>query len=454
MRPNAGKTRKPTNDKNLFTDTVADEENVSLPLACHSTGAVGAYKGDSITTDLRKAIQNEEFVLYYQPRIDVISGQVVAAEALIRWQHASWGQISPGEFIHIAEETGLIVPLGNWVLETVCRKLTQWSAIGLPDIKISVNISARQLFMHDFVESVEAVLRKFQVVAKRLELEITETSLLPNEPFIVQSIQRLRTLGIAIFFDDFGTGYSTLSSLQHFELDGIKLDRSFVMHIPSKRTSTQIVRSVIWLAHSLMLTVVAEGVETQAQLDFLKQEKCDEVQGFFYSKPLPDDQFLRFVGLGAQALAIMNETSGEDAETLPAEHKYVRAALPNPIIASVTVIAMNARPLSSGLSEVLVLEVGPGGLRFVSNLRFPTNQGLVLLFKMNLFNIVIELEGFVVWSKEVENGLFQYSVKFSLDELKRNKFVPLLNQLAMELKSGNVPNAHFYAGNLLSFFSL
>ncbi|GMA63619.1 sensor domain-containing protein [Alicyclobacillus fastidiosus] len=229
-----------------------------------STLTAGTYKEFSLANDFRKALQNEEFVLYYQPRLDTITRKIVAAEALIRWEHDDWGLVSPVEFIHIAEETGLIVPLGNWILKTVCRQIHTWSKSGMADIRVSVNISAKQFLVDDFVDSVWSILREFDVKPERIEFEITETTIIPNDSAIVESIRRLRQMGIAIYFDDFGTGYSSLSWLQRFELDGIKLDKSFVTHVPVRWAPTQIVSSVIRLAHSLNLTVVAEGLKPTA----------------------------------------------------------------------------------------------------------------------------------------------------------------------------------------------
>ncbi|MFD1677983.1 EAL domain-containing protein [Alicyclobacillus fodiniaquatilis] len=252
---------------------------------------MGTCRNFALANGMGRALKNSEFALHYQPRVDTITGKMIAAEALIRWAHPQWGFVSPAEFIPIAESSGLIVPIGEWVLREACSQLRKWREAGLPEIKVSVNISVKQFLTHDFVDTVQYILRQFQIDPLFIEFEITETAILPDDPAIAEAIKQFRDMGISIYFDDFGTGYSSLSWLQRLDLDGIKLDKSFVDHIPHNWAPTQIVASVIQLAHRLNITVVAEGVETEQQLAYLKENECDEFQGYLYSRALPASAF-------------------------------------------------------------------------------------------------------------------------------------------------------------------
>ena len=250
----------------------------------------------NLETSLRRAIENEELVLYYQPQIDYGSGLVVAAEALVRWQHPSLGLLPPSEFIPLAEDTGVIVPLGAWVMRTACAEARTWQAVGFGDIRIAVNVSARQFRQADFLESLVQVLADTGLDADRLELELTETSIMENAEAAVNLLTAIRRLGVKIAIDDFGTGYSSLSYLKRLPIDTLKLDRSFVNEATSDPDDAALVMAVITLAHNLRLKVVAEGVETEEQLKFLRLLRCDGGQGYLFGKPMPADAFRSSLG--------------------------------------------------------------------------------------------------------------------------------------------------------------
>jgi diguanylate cyclase (GGDEF)-like protein len=250
--------------------------------------------------DLRRALDRDELEVYYQPQARVESGSIVGAEALVRWRHPTRGMVSPAEFIPLAEETGLINPLGEWVLRTACRQLRAWRDAGLPPIRMAVNLSVKQLLKKDFASSIEQALNDTGVDPSMLELEITESTLMENAQDTLEALHRLRGLGVRLSIDDFGTGYSSLSYLKRFPVDIIKIDRSFVRDVPHDADDASIVTGIIALAHSLRLEVVAEGVETASQLAFLQERSCDLMQGYYLSKPVPAEQFAREM-LGASA---------------------------------------------------------------------------------------------------------------------------------------------------------
>ena len=248
-----------------------------------------------LENDLRRALERNEMEVYYQPQARLDNGHIVGMEALIRWNHPSRGLVSPIEFIPLAEETGLINPLGDWVLRTACDQVQTWIKAGLPHIKVAVNISVHQLMQKNFAAIVEKTLAASGLAPDLLELEITESTLMEHAQDTLEALHRLRDLGIRLSIDDFGTGYSSLAYLKRFPVDIIKIDRSFVRDICEDADDAAIVTGIIALAHSLRLEVVAEGVETEAQLSFLREKSCDLMQGFYLSKAVPADQFLHLI---------------------------------------------------------------------------------------------------------------------------------------------------------------
>ena len=243
-----------------------------------------------LENSLRHALEREEFRVYYQPRIDVASSRIVGAEALIRWDCPGKGIVPPDSFISIAEETGLIIPIGQWILREACRQNSAWRRAGLPPIAVSVNLSPIQFRHTGLVDSVAAALTEAGLDPKSLELEVTESFVMHDAERINVAMQSLKALGVDIAVDDFGTGYSSLSYLKRFPVDRLKVDKSFVRDIDSDPDDAAIVRAIITLGHALNLRVVAEGVETAAHLDYLKLHGCDEVQGYYFSRPVPASQ--------------------------------------------------------------------------------------------------------------------------------------------------------------------
>ncbi|WP_233588301.1 bifunctional diguanylate cyclase/phosphodiesterase [Herminiimonas sp. KBW02] len=241
---------------------------------------------------LRQAISNEDFVLHYQPKVCLASHRIIGAEALVRWNSAHSGMVSPASFIPLAEETGLIIPLGEWVLRTACRQNRAWQDAGYPPIPISVNLSPRQLARGDIVEVVERILDETGLQAQYLELEITESVMTTDVEKSFALLTRLRALGVKISLDDFGTGYSSLSYLKRFPVDTLKIDQSFVRDIATDQDSAAIVKAIISLGRNLNLTVLAEGIETEDQFRFLLENGCDEGQGYLMSKPIPNKNFV------------------------------------------------------------------------------------------------------------------------------------------------------------------
>ncbi|MDE2429237.1 MAG: EAL domain-containing protein [Burkholderiales bacterium] len=253
-----------------------------------------------IASDLHDALLSDQLQLHYQPKADLQTGKVIGMEALIRWQHPVRGMISPSYFIPIAEDCGLIGKLGEWVLRQACNDIKKWIALGIQVPCIAINVSPRQLRESGFALKIESILQSMQVAPENISLEITESVLLHHEDAIANMLDELKRMGFSLSLDDFGTGYSALSYLKHFPFDYVKIDQSFVRELPHSTGDASISKAIIAMAHSLGIQVIAEGVEDEAQCEFLSANMCDQIQGFFFSKPLPPEKTLAFLKEGNQ----------------------------------------------------------------------------------------------------------------------------------------------------------
>lgn len=246
-------------------------------------------KIDNMQAELSSAIQNNEFVLHYQPQYDIATERLEALEALIRWQHPTRGLLLPGHFLPQAEENGMMVPIGEWVLKAACKQNNEWRDKKFKPIRIAINVSGKQFLAHNFVTLVKAVLEQYQLSHKLLEVELTENIILHDQEVIVAEIKQLHELGISIALDDFGTGYSSISHLKKIPVDRIKIDKTLIQSIDKSRSDATIVQAIITLAKGLHLRVLAEGVETEEQLEILQSMQCNEVQGYYFSEAITPD---------------------------------------------------------------------------------------------------------------------------------------------------------------------
>jgi diguanylate cyclase len=309
------------NDQELFTTTsigiaifpedgeTAEEllKNADLAMyyAKHSGGNTFRYFSTKMTevaqrrltleNNLRKAIERDELDLHYQPQLDLITGNFCGVEALLRWDCKELGRIAPVEFIPLAEDTGLIISIGEWVLRKACHQAKNWQAQGLALSRIAVNVSVIQLLNKGFSSLLAAVLAETGLEPEALELELTESALISDEVTILAVLHKLKKIGVTLAIDDFGTGYSSLSRLKNFPIDCLKIDRSFVCEIEENLVNTSIVSALIAMAEGMNMKVIAEGVETEVQLAFLKEKQCNEVQGYLLSKPLLAKQIEEFI---------------------------------------------------------------------------------------------------------------------------------------------------------------
>jgi diguanylate cyclase (GGDEF)-like protein len=244
----------------------------------------------TLENSLRLALEKKELFLVYQPQMDIATGRITGLEALLRWQHPDLGLVPPDRFIRIAENSGLIVPIGEWVVRTACRQARKWQDEGLPAVSVAVNVSAVQFRQEGFCELIRRVLHETGLAPQYLELELTESLLLANADLMLSVVQELKAMGVTLAIDDFGTGYSSFSYLRQFRVSKLKIDRVFIRDVAVNPDDAAITTAIISMAKSLRLKVIAEGVEDEAQMSFLRAHQCDEIQGYYFSKPLAVDK--------------------------------------------------------------------------------------------------------------------------------------------------------------------
>jgi len=245
----------------------------------------------SIETNLRRALERGELSLDYQARLDFRTNEITGVEALLRWNNQYLGAVTPTQFIPVAEETGLIVPIGKWVMKTACAQNMAWQKQGLPPVCVAVNLSLRQLMDDNLLEDIKSVLKETGLAPNLLELEITESMVMHNPSRLIALLTKIKALGVRLAIDDFGTGYSSLAQIKHFPIDTLKVDRSFIRNLPQDSEDKAITEAIITMGKTLSLTVVAEGVETPEQENYLREHVCDEMQGFYFSKPVAAELF-------------------------------------------------------------------------------------------------------------------------------------------------------------------
>ncbi|MDR7238777.1 EAL domain-containing protein [Neobacillus drentensis] len=396
----------------------------------HSS-SIQSFKSYSIGRDLKKAVENNEMILYYQSRVDTYSNQIIAAEALIRWNHPEWGLISPHEFLSIAEENGLITDIDDWVLKEACNQIKKWKEEQLHTVPISINISAVHFMKRDWSRTVAKVIQDAGIQPYDLEFEITESTVLNTESMVRDTINSLRDLGISIALDDFGVGYSSISYLNQFPFDVIKIDKSFIRNMLLSDKNLHIAKSIIYMAKGLQIRVVAEGVETIQQLKVLQKEQCQEIQGYLFSHPVPVDEFETL--LQKRILPPLDP----ELKAKQNKRKHYRLNFPYPLEADMTLVSISGRNMALGKSNVLIHDMSIGGLRYVSTLKLPVRGDVLFQFETEILGKIIKMDGSIVWKEEINDDLTEYGIQFRFGKDEQAALSRLLNTFEYLLKNSN-----------------
>ncbi|MDG5786715.1 EAL domain-containing protein [Evansella sp. AB-P1] len=393
---------------------------------------VGTYKTFTLVNSLRKAITNNELTLLYQPIVSTESKEIVGSEALVRWNHPTWGMISPAEFIPLAENNGLIIPLGNWVLRKACEQNKLWQKQGLTPIKISVNFSTLQLLQADLYETVSDILEETEMNPRFLVIEITENILLNENKQTLQAIQQLKDLGVKFAIDDFGTGYSSIMYLRNLDIDILKIDQSFMKEI-EKSENQDIFSTLVNLAMNLNLDVVVEGVESKEQFSIVNQFKCREVQGYYFSRPIPPMEFQYLLFEGVTNSAVLEQ----QAPYKPLEEKdrraYSRIEFSAPLKGHMTIQSIGEKKVNIGNTKILIENISAGGLRFMSDIQLPVRRNIKIKIGVQLVDEYVEQLARIVWRNEEDNGMKQYGIEFLIDDEEREHLQQKLSILANEI---------------------
>lgn len=408
------------------------------------TANINTDKLFSLRNDFKQAMDENQFLLYYQPIYHTGTNQIDSVEALVRWNHPKWGIVLPNEFILFAEESGVIIELGKWVLRTVCQNLRQWHEAGY-FVKASVNLSLVQFLQTDLLETIKSTLQENRLDPKWLTIEINESAMIEQEIKVLGKVKKMREMGIKISLDDFGTGYASFEKLKDLKPDILKLDKSLIEGIPAEKNSIEIAKSIIQLANRLSISVVAEGVETKEQHEFLTEFECDYVQGHLLSRPVIQENIEKL--LQGQWLA------ENGSQHVKENRKYFRVEFKYPFEASMTVSELNGKKVELGNTKILIKNIGPGGLRFSSTIKLPSNSDIQLKFQLMVLEEKLELYGVIIYDLEQE-GVYQYGVKFIVDEPTREYLIKHFNQFQLLLnKTPILPKHAFVTENVKTYFN-
>ncbi|WP_210469740.1 bifunctional diguanylate cyclase/phosphodiesterase [Sporosarcina sp. 6E9] len=404
---------------------------------------VSTYKVFSLRNELQQALENNQFVIHYQPIINIITKEIEGVEALLRWNHPDWGIVPPDEFIPLAEESGAIIHIGEWVLQNVCESVSSWHKSGYP-IRASVNLSIVQFLQPDLVNMIACILEENDLDSKWLTIEITESTTIEQEEKMFDKLNQLRKLGVQIALDDFGTGYASFNKLIEIKPSILKLDSALIQGIPTEKISAEIVTAIIQLAHRLSIKVVAEGVETIEQEKFVADLACDWVQGYLYSKAVPPKKFLEML---EGQLASINESDlkQDRSKNVTIEFKY-------PLEAMMTIAELNERKVKLGNKNVLLENIKPDQLCFLSNVKLPVGTDMLLKFQLIIMGEQLTLFGKIVCDTEQEY-FHQYDVKLIIEEQNRDLLIKQLDKLYLELNNDwLIPGHSFISESAENYF--
>jgi diguanylate cyclase (GGDEF)-like protein/PAS domain S-box-containing protein len=407
---------------------------------------VESFKYLQLEIDLHNAIKKNQLYIEYQPKIDVKTQRATSAEALLRWKHPIWGEVSPAEFITISEDTTIHQEIADFVIDCVCKQVGEWGRQGVSFQTVSLNLSPKDFLKRTLVDQIKTAVDKYDVSPELLEIEITEGALLENTTVVHEQVTRLQELGIKLALDDFGTGYSSIHYLKQLPVSTVKIDRSFIQHLPQNEEDVIIVKSIINLSKGLKKKVVAEGVETEEQYLLLQQLGCDEIQGYYYSKSISGPEMKKWFQMEHV------QPKKKEPKTTVNRRKYFRVDFPLPLSTQMTILTFNDKKVSLGSTEVMVQDMGAGGLRFLSHLRMLPNENIIYGFETEILQSNIKLSGKVVWYQEKDQGIFEYGVTYTISDPERSELSVLLNAFSLKLRADpNFREGNFVAQNPITY---
>lgn len=408
---------------------------------------VESFKSYHLEKDLRKSLMHEELYVEYQPKVNPNTSRIEGIEALVRWNHPEWGVVSPSEFIPLAEDSGFIFKLGDWVMQEVCEALGRWVKQGLPVVPVSVNVSPKRLLKSDFVQTVQEIIFAAGIEPSLIELELTEQTIIRNTEATKQIISELKAFGVKVALDDFGTGYSSLSYLKDLNMDTLKIDKSFIDGITLKKENDAIVKSLIYLCREIDINVVAEGVETKEQLNFLLQQECQQIQGYIYSRSVSEKKIKSL--LKKEYIKPLQKNAS--AEAIENKRKFYRIRLSTPLTADMTIVKFKSKEVNLGSSKAIIEDLSLGGLKFISTINLPVQKDIVIQISTQILGIEVNFIGINVWKLE-ENDIYNYGFEFIMNEVERDRLAPLLNKMVIQLKeSAILPDSSILQENKVTY---
>ncbi|KNZ41319.1 EAL domain-containing protein [Acetobacterium bakii] len=390
------------------------------------------YKQFELRNDFRKAIKKNQFEIFYQPVVKLKNRKILVVEALIRWNHPAWGLVSPDEFIYLAEETGSIIEMEKWMLKELCHNCKTMLKKGLPNPRVMVNFSSIQFFEKNFAQHIHNIFDEFKLNPKLLIVKVTE-NLLTNESENIQgNIQKLRSMGIKVALND---ASFSLSCLKNFNIDVLIMDGSFLNNIFMNKASALMVQTVVNLTRELNIKLMATGIENWEQISFLQQLNCYAGQGNIFSRPLPKNTFKKILEKGTCEPLLPRSTY---AELVDERRNYFRLIFHKYLQADLVILKIKEKIMDVGNTKILIRDIGPGGLCFISDIQFPVERAFTLQFETSLLDKKIKVYGNPVHIEELSDHLYQYGVKFSINEDERDNLMKILFEVQIKVKKSTV----------------
>ena len=391
--------------------------------------SIKLLKDSQLISDLFLSIQKNELYLEYQPKIDAKSLAVTGAEALIRWHHPVWGDLSAGEFIPFVKSMGLEEDISVFIINEAVRQLKQWEKEGVSDPRVSINLSPENFSIPSLYNYIKRILKKHKVSPQQLEIEITEDTKLNYDKEIIESVEKIRNLGVSVALDDIGDGFSSIYDLIYFKFATVKIDRMAIDDLENNQEQKIIVKALIDICKSLKIKSIVEGVERKEQLEILRDMGCDEIQGFYFSPSVSSEEMKKWFQMDHAV------PSDQTLEKRLERRKYFRLKFPHSLYAEMKILSIQGKEISlERNTKILIQDMGPGGLKFYSYLRLPANDLIVYGFELEILGERYNLRGKVVWNKEFRRSIFEHGVKFSMSESERERLTSSLFRLSAILR--------------------